>query len=66
MSTTGRAYGPLVEVCKEHGIGKTVAFDLSAKGLLETFKLGNKRYVMLDSVRTLPERLAQQQKAANA
>lgn len=59
------SYGPLVEVCRAHGIGRTVAFDLAAKGVLETFKLGAKRYVTLDSVRDLPARIAAyEQKAA--
>lgn len=50
-------YGPLDKVCKSNGICRTVAFDLAARGILETFKIGNRRYVYLDSVRTLPERL---------
>ena len=31
--------------------------ELAAKGDLETFKIGSKRYVVLDSLRTLPERM---------
>lgn len=54
------AYGPLVEVCQAHGISRTVAFELSDKGLLDTFKIGARRYVYLESVRTLPQRLAQE------
>lgn len=51
------AYRPLVEACDEHGISRTVAFDLAKKGLLDTFRLGTRRYVRLESLRTLPERL---------
>ena len=51
------AYGPLVEVCVAHGISRTVAFELSDKKLLDTFKIGVRRYVYLESVRTLPQRL---------
>jgi len=52
------AYRPLVEACGEHGISRTVAFDLARKGLLDTFSIGKRRYVRLESLRTLPERLA--------
>jgi hypothetical protein len=54
------AYGPLVEVCKAHGLSRTVAFDLAARKLLDTFRIGTRRYVYLESVRTLPERIAAQ------
>lgn len=40
------------------GISRSVAFELASDGLLETFKLNARRYVFIDSVRTLPERLA--------
>lgn len=51
------AYGPLVETCLAHGISRTVAFELSDKKLLDTFKIGVRRYVYLESVRSLPQRL---------
>lgn len=51
------AFGPLVPVCQAHGIGKTVAFELANEGKLKTFKIGARRYVYLESIRTLPERL---------
>ena len=58
MRTTWEpAFGPLVDECDKHGISRTVAFELAAKGDLETFKIGSKRYVVLDSLRTLPERM---------
>lgn len=49
---------PLVDGCKSHGIGRTVAFELTKNGLLETFTIGTRRYVKLESLHTLPERLA--------
>lgn len=52
------AFRPLVEACGEHGISRTVAFDLARKGLLETFTIGARRYVRLESLRSLPDRLA--------
>jgi len=51
------AYRPFLEACREHGISKTVAYELANAGLVETFKLGAKRYVIVESLRTLPERL---------
>lgn len=52
------AYRPLVEACTEHGISRTVAFELARAGKLDTFTIGTRRYVYLESLRTLPERLA--------
>lgn len=57
-TSTTPAYRPLVEACGEHGISRTVAFDLARKGLLDTFTIGARRYVRLESLRTLPDRLA--------
>ncbi len=51
------AYVPLVDGCKAHGIGRTTAFELAASKKLETFTIGTRRYVMLESLRTLPDRL---------
>jgi len=48
----------MVERCNEHGISRTVAFELARKELIKTFTIGKRRYVYLDSLRTLPERLA--------
>lgn len=50
-------YRPLVTACAEHGISRSVAFELARLGKLETFTIGTRRYVYLDSLRTLPERL---------
>lgn len=59
MTTTASpAFRPLVEACIDHGISRTVAFELARKGLLKTFTIGTRRYVWLESLRTLPERLA--------
>lgn len=56
------AYGPLVETCLDHGISRSVAYELARDGLLETFKIGARRYVMLESLRELPQKL--QERAA--
>ena len=52
------SYGPLVESAAAFGVSRSVAFELARKGLIRTFRLGARRYVYLDSLRTLPERLA--------
>lgn len=53
-----RTFAPLVETCRSHGISRTVAFELAARGDIATFRIGKRRYVKLESLRTLPERLA--------
>ena len=52
------SFAPLVVACKAHGISRTVAFALCKAGLLENFRIGKRRYCYLESLRTLPERLA--------
>jgi len=58
-------FGPLVECCRAHGIGRSVAFQLAEKGLLDTFKIGARRMVVLESLYALPSKL-RGQGAANA
>ena len=52
-----RDYRPFIPECTKRGIGKTKAYELADAGLLETFLIGTKRYIYLDSIGTLPERL---------
>ena len=52
------SYGPLVSAAAAFGICRSVAFGLVRSGKLETFTIGTRRYVLLESLRTLPERLA--------
>ncbi|MFT3792045.1 MAG: hypothetical protein QM741_13425 [Rudaea sp.] len=56
--TATPAFAPLVETCRAHGIGRSVAFELAKRGDLETFHIGARRFVYLESLRTLPQRLA--------
>lgn len=56
-TSTNAAFGPLVEECARCGISRTVAFELAATGQLQTFKIGARRYVMAESLRTLPSRM---------
>jgi hypothetical protein len=51
-------YGPLVPAAKAFGICRSKAFALAGLGKLATFTIGTRRYVYLDSLRSLPERLA--------
>lgn len=55
---TEPTFRPLVPACNDHGISRSVAFELARKGLLDTFTIGSRRYVRLDSLRSLPDRLA--------
>ena len=57
-NTINPAYLPLVEGCKAHGISRSVAIALANEGMLEAFKIGTRRYVITESLRTLPERIA--------
>lgn len=55
-----RDFRPFIPECAKRGIGKTKAYELADAGLLETFTIGTKRYVYLDSLLTLPQRIAAQ------
>lgn len=61
MQSEAPTYRPLVPAAADHGISRSVAFELARKGLLETFTIGTRRYVRLESLRTLPDRLASEQ-----
>lgn len=54
-----REFIPFVSGCKERGIQRTSAYALAEAGLLETFLIGRRRFIYLDSLLTLPARLAQ-------
>jgi hypothetical protein len=52
-----REYRPFIPECAKRGIGKTKAYELAKAGLLETFPIGSKRYVYMDSLLGLPQSL---------
>lgn len=56
---TSPTFRPFVEACREHGIGRTLAYELANEGLIETFHIRSKRMVVMASLESLPERLAQ-------
>lgn len=59
MDTNGqRDFRPFLPECAKVGIGRSKAYELANAGLLETVNIGHKRYVYLDSLYTLPARLA--------
>lgn len=66
MENAKPTFRPLVEACAACGISRTVAFSLAKAGALETFTIGTRRYVYLESLRTLPERLAANEAAESA
>lgn len=53
-----RPFRALVTACAERDISRTVAFELARKGLIENFLIGKRRYCYVDSLDTLPARLA--------
>lgn len=52
-------FASLVPSCRARGIGKTTAHRLAREGLVETFVIGRRRYVLLASLDGLPSRLAE-------
>lgn len=54
----------LTQSCAAHGISRAMAYRLIHDGLLDTFVIKGRRFVMLESLRTLPERLNAQEVAA--
>lgn len=46
---------PLVAACKAHGICESVARRLASEGVLETFCVGNRRYVVMESLYALAD-----------
>lgn len=53
-------YGPFIPTCTAWGIGRSKAFELAAAGTIDTFLIGAKRYVIIESLRSLPQRLKAQ------
>lgn len=55
MSTESNAtFGLLVKVCQQHGISRTTAYKLASKGVIQTFNIGKRKYVMLKSIQSIP------------
>ena len=54
-----RDFRPFISECNKRGIGKTKAYELAKAGLLETACIGTRRVVFMDSLLSLPSRLAQ-------
>lgn len=52
-----REFRPFIPECTKRGLGKTKCYELAKAGLLETFCIGTRRYVYLDSLLSLPQRL---------
>lgn len=55
MSKDTRPFAPMHEALDEVGIPRSNRYELVRRGLLETFRIGRIRYVILESVRRLPE-----------
>ena len=61
-----RDFRPFIPECSRRGMGKTKAYELANDGLLETFMIGSKRYVLLESLDNLPQRLQDRSEATGA
>lgn len=59
-------YRPLVDACRARGIGRTTAFELKARGLIDCFNIGRRTFVYLDSLNSLGERLGEAHRASTA
>lgn len=53
-----RDFRPFIPECAKVGIGRSKAYELANDGLLETTNIGRRRFVYLDSLYSLPQRLA--------
>jgi len=51
-------FRPFLEACKEHGLSKTVAYELINSGDLHSFTIGAKRYIVMDEFKKLADKLA--------
>lgn len=49
---------PLIAGLRAFGIGRSRGWQLLNAGLIETFLIGNRRFVMVESLQSLPERAA--------
>lgn len=65
MQENRPTYGPLVQSCAAYGIKRSRAHEYAKRGLIDTFTMGVKRYVYLNSLDTLPERMAAASQEAN-
>lgn len=58
VETSEPTYQRLTTACAAYGIKRSQAYQLAQAGLIKTFKIGKSRFVFLDSLQSLPERLA--------
>ncbi|GAB3507840.1 hypothetical protein [Pseudoxanthomonas daejeonensis] len=61
-----RPFASFVDACRARGISRSVAFQLAKNGLLETFTIGRRRYVFIDSLDSLGERLSERKNPREA
>lgn len=64
MARAEPTFGPFVDECGNHGISRRAAYRLMAQGHLDTFLVGRRRYVLVESLRALPDRLGAASKKA--
>ena len=54
-----REFRPFIPECAKVGIGRSKAYELADEGVLETVLIGRRRFVYLDSLYSLPQRIGQ-------
>lgn len=54
-----RDFRPFIPECAKVGIGRSKAYELADRGVLETVLIGRRRFVYLDSLYSLPQRIGQ-------
>lgn len=54
----GATFGRFIPACAARGIAKSKAYELADAGLLPTFKIGRARYIKIEVLDSLPDRLA--------
>lgn len=56
VSKVAGEFAPMIKAGEDRGITRTNMYEMARRNMIETFKIGRTRYVMLDSLRSLPER----------
>jgi len=57
ITSEQREFRPFIPECRKRGIQKTKAYELANAGLLEVFNIGTRKFIFLDSLLSLPQRL---------
>jgi len=56
VSQAAGEFAPMIKAGEDRGITRTNMYEMARRNMIETFKIGRTRYVMLDSLRSLRQR----------